>query len=246
MSKRKPPKASAIEKYVRRVERAWEWAYDDDDLGEFVPRPKRIELPTLAAKPTIAPTWREMDACVMACRGWLQRVLIVERYTGLRVQQVMGLQWSDFDLDLAILVVRGELGKTKSEKAGRVIPISRHLVDELAGWGRREGWLIESGRNGAQSRVVRQRDVRRAWERTEARPEIYVGRPDHAFRKGLVTGLRRLGADPDAVEYLVGHSLGLRGVYTDPDALPLREAVDLIPAIESADGVVDLDEIRSR
>jgi hypothetical protein len=31
------------------------------------------------------------------------------------------------------------------------------------------------------------------------------------------------------VEILVGHSIGLRGLYTDPDALPMKEAVDLIP-----------------
>lgn len=43
--------------------------------------------------------------------------------------------------------------------------------------------------------------------------------------------LRRAGADPDVVEVLVGHSLGLRGVYTDPDALPMREAVGLIPPL---------------
>lgn len=29
----------------------------------------------------------------------------------------------------------------------------------------------------------------------------------------------------------MGHSLGLRGVYNAPDAQPLREAVDLIPAL---------------
>ena len=35
----------------------------------------------------------------------------------------------------------------------------------------------------------------------------------------------------DAVEVLVGHSLGLRGVYTDPDAQPLKAAIKLVPAI---------------
>jgi len=39
------------------------------------------------------------------------------------------------------------------------------------------------------------------------------------------------------VEFLVGHSLGLRGVYTDPDALPLREAVELIPPLGAAEKV---------
>jgi hypothetical protein len=47
-------------------------------------------------------------------------------------------------------------------------------------------------------------------------------------------------ADSDAVEFLVGHSLGLRGIYTDPDALQLREAVALIPPLGDAGNVVTL------
>jgi hypothetical protein len=50
-----------------------------------------------------------------------------------------------------------------------------------------------------------------------------------------VSGLKRLGADDEAVEVLVGHSLGLRGHYADPEAMPLREAVALIPALALGD-----------
>ena len=35
----------------------------------------------------------------------------------------------------------------------------------------------------------------------------------------------------DAVEFLVGHSLGLRWVYTDPDARPLRETLARMPPL---------------
>ncbi|MEL6185073.1 MAG: hypothetical protein AAFU79_10650 [Myxococcota bacterium] len=46
---------------------------------------------------------------------------------------------SDFDLDAGTLKVRGELGKLADEKRGRIVPVSPHLVDYLAGPGRREG-----------------------------------------------------------------------------------------------------------
>ncbi|MCP4917543.1 MAG: hypothetical protein GY913_11515 [Proteobacteria bacterium] len=65
--------------------------------------------------------------------------------------------------------------------------------------------------------------------------------PHHAFRKGFISELKRAGADTDAVEYLVGHSLGLRGVYTDPDALPLRKAVAKIPGLREPGKVIALD-----
>ena len=68
-------------------------------------------------------------------------------------------------------------------------------------------------------------------ERSGVRKEAWEGRPHHAFRKGFVSELKRAGADPDAVEFLVGHSLGLRGVYIDPDALPLAHAIGRIPDV---------------
>lgn len=232
-NKTKPPGLAMCEKHLRRVELAWKWADDQEKYEPFVPRYRRIdELKSLPSEPIVAPSWDDMDACILASDGWLQRVLIVQRYTGLRVQQVMRLRWPDVDLDRAILTIRGELGKSKSEKAGRIIPISSHLVAELAGWGCREGWLVESGRTGAQQRVVRARDVCRTWARAGVSEEIWAKRPNHAFRKGVVSGLKAAGADIDAIEVLVGHKLpGQRSVYTDPNALPMREAVALIPAI---------------
>lgn len=53
------------------------------------------------------------------------------------------------------------------------------------------------------------------------------------FRGWWEADLRRAGGDPDAIEALVGHDLGLRGVYTDPSSLPMREAVALIPPLAS-------------
>lgn len=86
----------------------------------------------------------------------------------------------------------------------------------------------------------------RAWQRAGVRQEVWTGESHPSFRNGFVSGLKRASADDEAVEYLVGRSLGLRGCYADPDALPLRAAVNLIPAIGTTrdEKVVDLDERR--
>lgn len=234
-------------KNVQAVEAAWKWAFEEEEFREYVPYPLRLEMPSGVSTPTVAPTWAEMDACIAATHDLLQghgqgyrrphigqyQLTVLLRFTGLRVQQAMRLRWDDVDLTNARLTVRGELGKTKAEKRGRIVPVSAHLVDLLAGWGRRDGWIVESLRTGPQVRVARQRDMCRAWARAVVREDAWKGQSHHAFRKGFVSGLRRAGADPDAVEYLVGHSLGLKGVYTDPDALALKEAVALIPAVGS-------------
>ncbi len=230
-------------KIVEVGQLAWKWLYDNDETGAEIPMPRTLRMAREPSKPTVAPTWDEMDACVGALNSWQQRLGIVLRFTGLRCQQAMGLRWADVDLARSRLTVRGELGKSKQEQRGRMMPISPHLVAILRTWERDSEWLIESNREkGDRERMARARDFDRAWQRAEVRSEAWEGRPHHAFRKGFVSELKRAGADSDAVEFLVGHSLGLRGVYIDPDALPLKAAVQHIPAL-SPDITFDGDEL---
>ncbi len=237
----RPRSLATRRKIVEVVQLFWAWAYDDEDYGEYVPRPRRLRMPRQDGAPTVAPTWAEMDACIREASGWHRQLATLLRFTGLRVQQAMQLTWEDLDLEKATLCVRGELGKSRQERRGRIIPVSRYLVEELEGWGPREGWIIESGRfrDGPRAREARSRDMARAWTRAGVRPEAW-GQPHHSFRKGFVSELKRSRADSDAVEFLVGHSLGLRGVYTDPSALPLQEAVGLVPRLGVASPVIEL------
>ncbi len=230
---------STVRKVVFDVETWWKWAYSRDEDFHGVPRPKRMTDDIERPRPpvAVAPTWEEMDAAIDCADGWLQRVMVVLRFTGLRDDtQAMQLRWDDVDLDRAELTIRPELGKTAAERRGRTMPISRHLVAELAGWGRRDGWLIESPRehrDGSENRCVRGRDLQRAWQRAGVRESVWRKRPGHAFRKGFESGLLGLGAAYPRVEWLVGHTLPGQGdAYVDPTiALELRAVVDLVPPL---------------
>ena len=240
----RPRSLSTRRKLVENVQRAWRWIHHDDDLGRFVPPPRTLRMPSPPRERTLAPTWAEMDACIDALNGWQKDLRVLLRFTGLRVQQAMGLTWDDVDLDRCLLHVRPELGKSDQERRGRIVPISAHLAGLAAAFARHdEPWIVHSNRyrGGPRERMARARDFARAWARAGVREDIWRKRPHHCLRKGFVSGLRRLGADPDAVEFLVGHSLGLRGVYTDPAALPLRAAVDLIPALGESPPVEDTE-----
>ncbi len=231
------PRSQATQRKIAEVvQLAWAWLYDDDELGEHVPPPRKLRMAREPAAPAVAPTWAEMDACIATLSGWQRDVAFILRCTGLRVQQAMELRWSDLDLDRGLLTIRGELGKSKQEQRGRRIPVSGHLVAELRTWERLDdNYLVTSTRHrgGDRERMARARDAARGWQRAGVRPEVWQKRPHHSFRKGYVSGLKRAGADPDAVEFLVGHSLGLRGVYIDPEALPLRATVDLVPPVDA-------------
>lgn len=232
--------ADTSRKIAEVVQLCWEWAEASERWPE-IPRPRRIEMVRSEPEAVVAPTWAEADACVNACKGWQQKLATFLRYTGLRVGETMQLLWSDIDMDAGTLTLRKDIIKTGP---GRVVPLSSHLLDELATWGTREGFVIPSGRlKGARERLARPRDLDRAWKRANVRAAVWKGRPFHAFRKAFKSGLLGLGASADAVDYLQGHSLGSgssRGRYIDGSLLRLEATVALIPRIGASGNVVQL------
>ena len=150
---------------------AWKWMYDNDESGAEIPAPRTLRMGREAASPTIAPTWAEMDTVIGALDGWHQQLAIVLRFSGLRCQQAMGLKWSDTDLTRGRLTVRGELGKSRQEQRGRIVPISPFLVALLRTWEREDEWLITSNRGKVRERMARARDLERGWERSGVRNE---------------------------------------------------------------------------
>lgn len=253
-SKRGGRAADHARKCVEHVQLAWAWWYDHDDWGKLVPPPRKLrDLPRAPRTPTKAPSWAEMDDVIAQLgdaatgfRGSLQRdtryhvlVAALERCTGLRVSQVERLRVGDVDLGDNVLTFRGELGKSRSERAGRLIPIAPVLIEPLAALvrGRPADETLVPPRADVAQQNRRER-VRAAWEKTDASSSVFAGRPNHAFRKGFVSGLARAGVDREVRQYLVGQSTGLSGIYTDPDALPLREAVAKVPTFHAAAAAV--------
>ena len=230
-----PRQPSTVKKIVEVLERVWLWAHNEDAYAEFVPPPRRLAMPDGPGQPVVAPTWAEMDACIATAQGWIRQLAVVLRFTGLRVQQVMRLRWEDFDLAASVLRIRGELGKTRHERRGRAIPVSRYLVAEMLTWERPQVFVIPSRReqDGPRGREAKGRDMGRAWKRAGVKEEVWKQRPHHAFRKGFKTELTRAGARWEAVEHLLGHQVGdsVTSRYLDPEFLPLRKAVDLIPPL---------------
>lgn len=240
--------------HVEHVERWWAWLGNSDAWADRVPRPRTIEMaaPTAAPEP-VAPTWIEMDRAIACATGWYPHLMTVCRFTGLRGEdQALELRRDDLDHEARTLRIRPELGKTPAERRGRTVPVSRHLLAMIATWpDDPDGWLVHVPKfsdrwEGPPKRRVWNAQVSGAWRRAAVRPEVWDtqptndgrrrnGRPMHAFRRGVITGLQALGAALDDVKYLVGHKVE-GGVtverYTDPAMVrKLREVVDLIPPL---------------
>lgn len=242
----KPVGALTAGQYVKIVGCAWEWAFESERYGGEVPRPRKISLPDVYPRlQPCAPTWAQMDQAIEACGDrWWRRLYILLRFTGLRRGQGMRLLWSDVDLERAELRVRGELGKSHAERAGRTVPISQYLVAELSTWGRREGFLVE----GPPGRKLMYDSIRKSWDQVLGLHEDVRRQPCHAFRKGFVSGLSAARVPEPTIKALVGHDLGTTGgIYTAAEVRfeSMRAAVALIPALGAAQSA-SLDEVRAR
>ncbi len=236
-------------KYVNTVELFWKWAADRDEYVDTVPRPRRFtsQISRSEGRDVVAPTWEQMAACIGELGGWQRKVGIVLYFTGLRVQQVMGLKWTDYDAKERTLRIRGALGKSKKERKGRTIPVSGHLVALLATWTRDDTWVVPCDRQpGPRERLARSRDFGRAWARAGVPVVVWRRRPHHTFRAGVQTGLTALDARWEAIEVLLGHALpGSGDLYLHRLRVPMRAAVDLIPPLylppEPVEEVDDLE-----
>lgn len=249
---------------VTRLLKVWKILADHTDYAGIVARPPwALELPGIpGAGRVFAATWEELDSVIqLLSNPWHRKVACIARYTGLRSGQVVRLRREDFDVSGLLLTVRGELGKTRHERQGRVVPFSEHLLADAA-WlpGRQPGPLFPPEevldtrmalavqafrrKNGSRTLPVSHLNVgtsftngmRRAWERSGLDQRLFARRPGHAFRIGFRTNLVASGADRFAIDFLLGHqSNGSTGDHRYTASWAVREevveAVALIPRL---------------
>lgn len=218
--------ASTRGQHLRNAMLFWVWAYDDEEYGPHVPRPRKVESPQRVPRPVRAPTWAQMDAVIAGITHREARIVaVLMRCLGWRISQVMALTWDDIELEQRVIRLRGELGKSRAEKSGRTTLFAEPLAVFLAGLGVREGRLVNL------SRVSIHNHIKRAWEKSGLPADIWQGRSAHCFRKGFRTELKSAGVDSEAIEFYCGRTTGVRDAYTDPRALAIRHLVESVPPI---------------
>lgn len=217
---------------VNLVHRLWEWGYNRDEWETFFPRPRRIQLPTPTGGEgmVFAPGWDDCDRAIMAATpNWFKLFLAICRCTGLRKGQVSKLKWADFDLVAGRLTIRPDLGKSRQEKRGRIVPVAPALIPLLQNWPREGERLF----NFSQTRTIPYRAVL-AWESAEVSEVFWQQRPVHCFRKAFITNLVIEGVAMDHIKAIVGHERGVTGdVYLAWRAIwpHLVDAVALVPPL---------------
>jgi integrase/recombinase XerC len=139
--------------------------------------------------------------------------------TGLRVGELVGLDWRDLDLSGRVLRVMGKGGKERMVPFG--VPAREALLAWLREWERLRA--PDSGRGepvflNAQGGRLSARSVRRVVDRAVSDASLSGNLSPHALRHSFATHLLERGADLRAIQELLGHSsLATTQRYTHVD-----------------------------
>ena len=215
---------AAARSFFRWAARVGEIAADPSAALRTPKAPKTLprhlrpgEIEALLEAPALDAGGRDSAAAVR------DRALLELLYaTGLRVSELVSLDWSALDLDARVLTVVGKGGKE------RMVPFGRPAREALARWraeSRRRARGLPSDRvpaadDDAIFRNLRggrltDRSVRRIVDRWVAAAALARGVHPHTLRHTFATHLLEQGADLRAIQELLGHaSLGTTQRYT--------------------------------
>lgn len=143
--------------------------------------------------------------------------------TGLRVGELVSLDWYDLDLKARVLRVVGKGGKE------RMLPFGEHACRALVDW--RKHWLdVRSAADSVPEKDddavflhhrggrLSARSVRRVIDRYSSEAGLAVGVHPHTLRHTFATHLLERGADLRTIQELLGHSsLATTQKYTHVD-----------------------------
>lgn len=128
--------------------------------------------------------------------------------TGLRVGELVSLDWTDVDLSGRVLRVLGKGGKE------RMVPFGRPAAEALRDWGAASEEVRGEQRGDAEDPVflnhrggrLSSRSVRRILDRYVDAAAVAAGVHPHTLRHTFATHLLERGADLRAIQELLGHS----------------------------------------
>ncbi|MGH7786172.1 MAG: tyrosine recombinase XerC, partial [Candidatus Binatia bacterium] len=218
-------KLSAVKRFCRHLLKH-ELLTVDPTAGLQTPRQDRH----LPAHLSVDDMFRLLDAPDASNPAGLRdRALLEVTYScGLRVSELVGLNWTDVDPDLAVLRVRG---KGRKE---RLVPIGATALRALAAYREHLPALCKRAAPDPDAVFLNQRGGRLTVRSVARFVDAYTLRggvagkiSPHALRHSFATHLLGAGADLRAIQEMLGHaSLSTTQKYTHVDLDQLMTAYD--------------------
>ena len=161
------------------------------------------------AGPKAAYTLAEIQAMICVLPEPARTFVIVAALTGLRVSEIKGLRWEDFqgnELHVQRSVWSGHLSDTKTLTSKAPVPVLPLLRKALVAHRKR---TLDSPYIFAGPRAAKPLRIENLFKReikTLLEEQGIVWKGWHAFRRGLGTNLHALGADAKTIQGILRHS----------------------------------------
>jgi integrase len=201
---------------LAHVKRLFKWAAGRDiiesDPAAHVEKPAaETRRDRVLSDEELEALWRAAEAFGFPFGKAVQMLIL----TGARREEILGLSWSEIDLEGAAIRLPAERSKVKE---GRLIPLSPQAMTLLQGLPRIDGGHAVFSLNGRTPFA----NVGRTKPRLDDKVgEILGERANswrlHDIRRSVATGLQRLDARLEVIEAVLGHVAGSRagivGIY---------------------------------
>ncbi|MGH7748043.1 MAG: tyrosine-type recombinase/integrase, partial [Candidatus Dormibacteria bacterium] len=165
-------------------------------------------------------------------------VVSVAAFTGLRLSELRGLRWSDFDgvtLNIRRSVWRTHVGETKTPESAAPVPVLPILQSMLENYrakvkGQPNDYIFAGERRGAPLNLANlaARVIKPALEKkSDELEELVKWKGWHAFRRSLASNLYSIGVPPKVIQAILRHSdIGTTlGYYVQTPDSETREAL---------------------
>ena len=96
----------------------------------------------------------QVEAIIAKVQQPYRTMILIAQCTGLRVSEILALQWNDFDFHKSILrvtraVVRGVVAQMKTEYSADELPLGEEFAEQLSKWREKcppskDGWVFPS------------------------------------------------------------------------------------------------------
>ncbi len=218
-------KLSSIRRFFRFLLQR-ELIVSDPTVGITTPKPEKNLPPHLS----VDDTFRLLQAAQLGTPAGLRdRALLEVTYScGLRVSELVGLNWGDIDESLGVVRVRGKGNKE------RIVPIGRAALDALAAWRDRRAELCRGRLFDPNAAFLNCRGGRLTTRSVARLVDLYTIRSGisgkigpHALRHSFATHMLGAGADLRSIQEMLGHAtLSTTQKYTHVNLDQLMEVYD--------------------
>ncbi|MGB2890284.1 MAG: site-specific integrase, partial [Candidatus Acidiferrales bacterium] len=164
-------------------------------------RPTRPKMPVYEIS--------EIEEMLTALPEPAHTVVAVAAFTGLRVSELRGLRWEDFDgesLHVRRSVWRRHVGATKtpeSEASVPVLPFLKKALEKHRNWKSDGSYIFAGEKFGAPLNLA---NLARRVIKPAIKAKGVEWKGWHAFRRGLASNLYALGVQPKVIQAILRHS----------------------------------------